>query len=163
MRFIGLLFVEDFDQGYSKYKVNYSTLRSVWAFISLEWLRELVQYCCITANSQIVFRDMRNIKIASFPESAGIQKPEILFEEPTYSVFHNRQIIHRIYRRIPYLFKLILLNRLVADKYFYDYIRKMQSAQSQADAARICLRGRHKRLIGVARIFRRIFNRFACR
>ena len=123
MHFIGLLFVEDFNQGYNKVFDKYSFIRKAYAILSLEKLRELMLYACLPANMKIIGEIMRDKEYAAIPKAQGIRNPEILRNPGIYKRFTTIQYVHDLYELIPTFAKRYFLSEKVAKKYFFDVMK----------------------------------------
>lgn len=123
MHFLGLLFVEDFNQGYNKYAQTHGLIRKIYSIISLEKVREAFQYLCLPANSEIIGGMMRSKEYPPLPMAKGIQDKAIIQDPVTNSRFRRLQIIHKGYRALPTIAKKIFLSTMIAKEYAYGHIR----------------------------------------
>ena len=126
MHFLGLLFVEDFNQGYNKLATRYTLIEKLISWLTFEKLKEFLLYVCLPANSEIIGQIMREKKYPIIPKPKGIQRTEIINNPTVYSKFNNIQIMHKIYSILPNPIKSYLLSHSVARNYFFSMLKKTQ-------------------------------------
>ena len=122
MHFIGMLFIEDFNQGYNKHAFYYGFWQKIRTILTLEKIREAIQYIALPANEEVISKIMRNKDYPKVPTAKGIQAEEIINESKVYNTFYKLQFIHRCYSWMPRLVKKILLSKPIAKKYFYSLL-----------------------------------------
>ena len=128
MHFLGLLFVEDFNQGYNKLATRYTLIEKLISWLTFEKLKEFLLYVCLPANSEIIGQIMREKKYPIIPKPKGIQRTEIINNPTVYSKFNNIQIMHKIYSILPNPINHIY-SHSVARNYFFSMLKTQKDLE----------------------------------